>query len=75
MEVLFTDRENEILNLLAHDRTVKQAASQLCVCPKTVFYHLNQAKERLGVHNLPALIGLAVASGSVVLSVPEEYKT
>jgi DNA-binding NarL/FixJ family response regulator len=54
-----TDREHEVLSLLAEGQTNPQIAQQLFLSPKTVGIHVSRVLEKLGAHTR----GEAVAIG------------
>lgn len=58
-----TSRENEILQLIAEGKTIKQIASELFISPKTVASHRANIMEKLNIHNLPQLTKYAIAAG------------
>ena len=60
---LLTDREGEVLQLLAEGRSTKQIASMLHVSVKTVETHRRQIMRKLGVNSLAELIKYAVREG------------
>jgi DNA-binding NarL/FixJ family response regulator len=47
---LLTDREVEVIRLLAQDQSAKEVASTLGVSIRTVHVHLQNAYKKLGVH-------------------------
>jgi DNA-binding NarL/FixJ family response regulator len=58
-----TDREREILPLLAEGRTNAQVAELLFVSAKTVDNHRTRLMEKLGVHNAAGLVRFATRRG------------
>lgn len=60
---LLTDRERQVLQLLAEGRTTKQAAAELYISPKTVETHRAKIMEKLGMDNLAELTKYAVREG------------
>lgn len=57
---LLTDREREVLQLIAEGRARRQIAERLCVSPKTVDTHRANLMRKLGVKDDAALVRLAV---------------
>ena len=55
-----TDRQCEILQLIAEGRNTKQIAAILKISPKTVDFHRAQLMERLNIHDVAGLVRLAV---------------
>lgn len=53
-------REREVLQLLAESHTVKEIALRLALSPKTVETYRARLMEKLGIHNLAALVHFAV---------------
>src|SRR5580765_7651474 len=51
-----TDRQREILQLIAESRNTKQIAGILKVSPKTVEYHRMKLMTGLNVHDIPGLV-------------------
>ncbi len=66
-EVGLTDRETQILQLLADGCSPKEVAEKLFISPKTVRNHLSKAYEKLGVGSRSAAIVSAVKLGVVEL--------
>lgn len=60
-----TPRQREILQLVAEGRSNKEIAAQLGLGVKTVESHRTQLMERLGVHDVTALVRFAVRVGLV----------
>ena len=58
-----TDRQREILALLAEGKTAKQIAQQLRISIKTVEFHKANITRKVGVHTTPDLIKFALAHG------------
>lgn len=57
-----TDRQREVLELLAEGRTAKEIGRVLSVSPKTVEYHKNQLRQRLQVNSTAELVRFALSS-------------
>ena len=60
-----TPRQREVLQLIAEGNTTKAIASRLGLSVKTVETHRAQLMERLDVHDVAALVRLAVRLGLV----------
>lgn len=60
---VLTDREREVLQLLAEGRTSKEIAGALDVSPKTVEAHRRQIMDKLGIHNVAGLTKYAIREG------------
>ncbi|MET9097484.1 response regulator transcription factor [Streptomyces antibioticus] len=59
----FTDREQEILNLLAHGSTDHEIAARLGISKHTVQSHLDRIGEKTGSRRRPDLTRIAVENG------------
>jgi len=57
-----TDRQREILQLIAEGQTTKAIALILKVSPKTVEYHRAKLMERLNIYDIPGLVRFALSS-------------
>lgn len=55
-----TERQREILQLIAEGQTTKAIALILKVSPKTVEYHRMKLMERLNIHDIPGLVRFAL---------------
>jgi DNA-binding NarL/FixJ family response regulator len=55
-----TERQREILQLIAEGQTTKAIALILKVSPKTVEYHRAKLMERLNIHDIPGLVRFAL---------------
>ncbi|MEJ2697124.1 MAG: response regulator transcription factor [Candidatus Sulfobium sp.] len=60
---LLSDREREVLQLLAEGRTAKEIAEELNVSIKTVETHRTNIMNKLGIHRLAELTKYAVREG------------
>jgi len=58
-----TDREREILALVAEGLTNRTIAQRLGISTRTVEYHLGQIFQRLGVNNRAAAVREAIRRG------------
>ncbi len=64
-DVGLTEREREVLKLVAEGRTSQEIAGLLCVSKKTVMCHRGNIYKKLGTHNRAELIKYAMRSGLV----------
>jgi DNA-binding NarL/FixJ family response regulator len=64
-----TDREREVLQLLAEGKSTKQAAEILFVSVKTIEGHRSQIMRKLNVHNIAGLTKLAIKEGLTSLEI------
>jgi len=55
-----TDREREVLKLVAEGHTVREIADSLVVSPKTVEWYKNSLMSKLNIHNRTDLIKYAI---------------
>ncbi|HEY2016730.1 MAG TPA: response regulator transcription factor [Bryobacteraceae bacterium] len=62
---LLTDREREVLQLVAEGRTNKEVAIFLNVSPTTVETHRTHILQKLSLHSVPELILYAVRKGII----------
>ena len=62
-----TDRQREVLVLLAEGRTSQHIAQELNISLKTVEFHKANITRKLGVHTTPDLIKFALAHGFTTL--------
>jgi two-component system, NarL family, response regulator NreC len=62
---LLTDREREILQLVAEGRTNKEVANLLTVSLTTIETHRTHILQKLGLHSVPELILYAVRKGII----------
>jgi len=60
-----TDRQREILQLIAEGETTKGIALLLKISSKTVEYHRAQLMERLNIFDLPGLVRFAMRCGVI----------
>lgn len=64
---VLTARQQQILQRLAEGASIKEIAFELGVSIKTVETHKAQIMERLGLHDIPALVRYAIRNGIVAL--------
>jgi DNA-binding NarL/FixJ family response regulator len=62
-----SDRETEVLKMIADGRHTKQIADLLCISVKTVETHRRQIMEKLGISTVAGLTRYAVRTGLVDL--------
>lgn len=62
-----TDRQREILKLIAEGLSTREIGERLVVSAKTVETHRAQLMERLNIRNVPGLVKFAVRTGLVEL--------
>jgi DNA-binding NarL/FixJ family response regulator len=62
-----TDRETEILKLIADAHTSREVADLLSISVKTVFGHRTNIMRKLDIHNQTGLIKYAIRKGLVVV--------
>ena len=67
-----TDRERDVLELLAQGLTAMAIASRLDVSPRTVHRHLDNAYRKLGVHDRLLAVGAARRHGVICAEEPEQ---
>jgi len=58
-----SNREREVLQLLAEGRTTKQIAQQMNLSVKTIETHRKQIMDKLGIHSLAGLTKYAIREG------------
>lgn len=62
-----TDREREVLQLLAEGFSNREAAETLHISVKTVRVHRDNLMSKLDIHNLPDLVKYAIRKGIISL--------
>jgi len=62
---LLTEREREILQLLAEGKSNKEAAAVLNLSPYTIETHRNNLMQKLGLHNTAEIVLYAVRKGII----------
>lgn len=60
-----TERQREILRLIAEGQNTKQIAGLLKVSPKTVEYHRMKLMAGLNLHDIPGLVRFAIKAGLI----------
>jgi len=62
---ILTDREKEVLQLLAEGHTNQEISDLLVVSIKTILAHKTKIMEKLGIHNRTELIKYAIRKGLI----------
>jgi DNA-binding NarL/FixJ family response regulator len=62
---LLTDREKEVLQLLAEGRSNREAATQLNVAPSTIETHRAKLMQKLNLHSTAEIVLYAVRKGII----------
>lgn len=60
---MLTDREREVLQLLAEGCSSREIADQLCISPKTVHTHRKHLQEKLHIKSVAGLTKYAIREG------------
>jgi DNA-binding NarL/FixJ family response regulator len=60
-----TNRQREILQLIAQGQNTKQIAAILKISPKTVEYHRMKIMDYLNIHDVPGLVRFALRAGLI----------
>ncbi|HZK66108.1 MAG TPA: response regulator transcription factor, partial [Chloroflexota bacterium] len=60
-----TDREKQVLKLIAEGRTNREIAEMLSLSVKTVIAHRANLMEKLDIHNRTELVKYAIRKGLV----------
>lgn len=60
---LITDREKEVLKLLAEGRSNREIAELLCLSEKTIMSHRASLMNKLDIHNRTGLVKFAIMAG------------
>jgi two-component system response regulator NreC len=66
---ILTNREREVLQLMAEGKTTNQIADSLCVSVKTVEAHRKQMMNKLDIHSVAELTKYAIRQGLTSLEV------
>jgi DNA-binding NarL/FixJ family response regulator len=64
---LLTDREKQVLKLIAEGMTHKEIAESLCISSKTVVAHQTHISEKLDIRSKADLIKFAISKGIIKL--------
>ena len=62
-----TDRERDVLKLVAEGYTTQKIAEMLVVSPKTIEGHMTSLMAKLGIHNRTELIKYALRKGIITV--------
>jgi DNA-binding CsgD family transcriptional regulator len=65
MVFALTERERQVLVLIAEGRSTKEAAAQLGISYKTADSHRSRILEKLGVHETASMVRYAIRSGLI----------
>lgn len=65
---LLTDRQREVLQLIAEGHTTREIAHILSISVKTVETHRGHIMERLDVYDVAGLVKVAIRTGLVILN-------
>jgi DNA-binding NarL/FixJ family response regulator len=60
---VLTDREREVLQLIAEGKTTKRIAMELYVSPKTIEWHRSQLMKKLHIESIAELVKYAISEG------------
>jgi DNA-binding CsgD family transcriptional regulator len=60
---LLTDRERQVVQLVAEGKTTKEIATVLCIGAKTADSHRTRAMKKLGIHDVAGLVRYAIREG------------
>lgn len=63
LDDLLSDREREVLQLIAEGNSIPQIASLLCISKKTAEAHKNHIMEKLNIHDKVGLVKYAIRMG------------
>ena len=66
-DVLLTEREREVLQLIAEGKNTKQIASDLSVSVKTIETHRQNLMHKLDIYNVQDLVKYAIKFGIITL--------
>jgi len=62
---LLSEREQQVFRLMVEGNSTNQIADVLCVSPKTVEKHRGKVMNKLGIHDLVALVKYAIKIGII----------
>jgi DNA-binding NarL/FixJ family response regulator len=62
---LLTDREKDVLQLVAEGRSNREAATQLNVAPSTIETHRANLMQKLNLHSTAEIVLYAVRKGII----------
>ncbi len=61
-------REREVLTLVARGLTTEDVAQRLGISPRTVQFHLDSVRTKLGAANRQEAIAIATRAGYIVIN-------
>lgn len=64
-EKLLSDRERQVLQLVAEGKTSKEIASLLCISIKTAESHRSNIMDKLNIHDVAGLVRYAIRNGLI----------
>jgi len=64
-KTILTKRECEVLSLIAKGYTSQEAADELWIKVKTLYFHLNSSFKKLDAHNRCAAVVKAIGLGLI----------
>ena len=64
-QTVLTEREKEVIRLIAEGLSGREIADRLCISAKTVVTHRSNIMEKIGAHNTVELIRYAIREGIV----------
>jgi len=65
---LLTEREREVLQLVAEGESVRKIADLLCISPRTAAKHKTNLMAKLDIHHTAGLVRFAIRRGVVTLT-------
>jgi LuxR family transcriptional regulator, transcriptional regulator of spore coat protein len=65
IDAILTDREMEILELVAAGLSAKEIAQRVAIAPRTVERHIENTRLKMRARNRPHLVMRAIASGMI----------
>lgn len=63
MTIKISNREKEVLHLIAHEYTANEIASKLYISPHAVITHRKNLQGKLGAKNTAGMVRVAFESG------------
>jgi DNA-binding NarL/FixJ family response regulator len=67
-----SDREKQVLKLVAEGHTHKEVADMLCISVKTVIAHQTHLGEKLGIHSRAGFMKFAIQKGIIKIDILEK---
>ena len=64
---LLTEREREVLQLVAEGKSMRETADLLCISPRTAAKHKSNLMAKLDIHHTACLVRFAIRRGVVAL--------